>query len=646
MRRPARRPRFAHGFVCEPLESRTLLDGDPLGMWPLRDPSPDTSVLVGFVNGTSPATIQAALAPLRGRILSSYPNGPSDVALGEGVSPSVAIAALAGKPFVRYAQPDAIIHVDSFIPNDPQFSSQWGLSNPNGVDIGAPAAWSVTTGSPGVVVAVVDSGVDTSNPDLATQLWTDPKTGLHGWNFINNNGNIQDQDGHGTHVAGIIAAATNNGYGVAGVAFSSKIMALKFIAANGNGDTNEAVQAIYFAVSHGARIINASWGGPQYSQPLQDAIAYAYVHNVIFVTAAGNESANNDVVPSYPARDRLPNTLGVAAIDNSGNLASFSNYGALTVDLGAPGVDIRSTVPGGLATYSGTSMSAPYVSGTAALVLSVHPNWSAAQVVHQILVTVKPLPSLLGRTVSGGMVDAAAAVGAAPSQSRSLGGPTPTATTEDDVHAEIYAAPAYFAIHGGSIAGFLEALYTDVLGRDVDAGGFAYWNSVLNAGMSPTQVVRSVLNSTEAITTKVAQAFVQDFGLNRAEVSVFKQAPGVIQLASQIAAGQLTLDQLQAMILSSDGFYSTHGGTPLSFVNALYQVLLDRQVDTNGAVSWVGQILSGEPRIAVVQGILGSAEAKRTEAAQWFATDLNLATPIAALKVDPNVIAWSSQIGG
>ena len=187
-------------------------------------------------------------------------------------------------------------------------------------------------------------------------------------------------------------------------------MPLKFIGADGNGSVDDAIRAIYYAVDHGARVINASWGGSRHIQALTDAISYANSRSVVFVTAAGNEGVNNGLKRSYPANDRLPNAISVAAVDSLGKLAGFSNFGATTVDLAAPGVNVRSTVPGGYATYSGTSMAAPYVSGVASLVVGLHPDWTASQIVQRVLASAKPLAGLQGKVITGGIVDAANAV--------------------------------------------------------------------------------------------------------------------------------------------------------------------------------------------------------------------------------------------
>jgi subtilisin family serine protease len=325
-------------------------------------------------------------------------------------------AALAAAPGLARG---AAVQAQNLVPDDPGFKQQWGLSSASTAGIDALQAWSRTTGNPSTIVAVLDTGIDLANPEFAGHIWTNPDSSgdagypgdVHGWNFVANDANVQDDNGHGTHVAGIIAAAGNNGIGVAGVDWNAEIMPLKVLDASGNGSDDAMARAIDFAVQHGARVINASWGGGSYSQEVADAIAYAGSQGVVFVTAAGNSGASDDTQPFYPASYHLPNEIAVAAVDSSGNLASFSNYGAQTVALAAPGVSILSTIPGGYAYESGTSMAAPFVTGVVALVAGLHPSDTAVQLVHQVLSTTKPLASLAGKTTTGGIVDAARAVG-------------------------------------------------------------------------------------------------------------------------------------------------------------------------------------------------------------------------------------------
>jgi thermitase len=315
--------------------------------------------------------------------------------------------------------PDATVHAQGLIPNNPSFKLQWGLNNSANTDIDAPKAWTRTLGSNSIIVAVLDTGIDLSNPAFAGRIWTNPDSSgsdghpgdVHGWNFVANNADVQDDNDHGTHVAGVIAASGNNGIGVAGVDWNAQIMPLKVLDANGEGSDGAMVSAIDFAVQHGARVINASWGGGPYSQAVADAISYAGSQGVVFVTAAGNNGANDDATPFYPASYHLPNEIAVTAVNQAGGLPSFANFGVRSVALAAPGVNILSTVRGGLAYMSGTSMATPYVAGVVSLVAGLHPTYTAAQLVQQVLSTTKPLASLAGKTTTGGIVDAARALG-------------------------------------------------------------------------------------------------------------------------------------------------------------------------------------------------------------------------------------------
>ena len=549
------RRRYTIASRLEPLEARILLSG---GDWPLNDQNPATTLLVRFVDDASPTT-EKLLNQYRATVVHSYPDGPDQIALGEGIDPQAALKALQANPDVVYAQSDGTTHVAA-IPNDPKFSQQWALSNPIGPDIGATQAWNVTTGNPATIVAVIDTGVDLNHPDLASKIWTnpDPNQGgyigdIHGWNFLNGTPNVMDTNGHGSHVAGIIAAASNNGVGVSGVDWNAQIMPLKTIDGSGDGTVDAAVAAVYYAVQHGARVINASWDGPDYDPALNNAIAYADSQGVVFVAAAGNESADNDLTPTYPASYPEPNLISVAAVDQSGNLANFSNYGPTTVGLAAPGVNILSTVPGGYAFYSGTSMAAPFVSGAVALLVGLHPTWTAPQLVQRILSTVTPLPSLQGVTISGGMLNVAAAIGVSPGGTTYTPPPPPSVSsiasnagsmasnaltppsgivplaagsTDNNVVATLLASDEFWNDNGGNAQGFVEGVYQTLLGRAAESGGLTYWTALLNAGESRIAVVQAIQASPEAYWTKVALWFQSD--LNRAgSLAYIKNDPGV-----------------------------------------------------------------------------------------------------------------------
>ena len=433
----------------EALEPRALPSTDLIGPTPVPTSDVADRLFVRFAPDTPDSVIQADLAAVGGRVLQSYPDGPDLVTVSSGAARAAAVGRLERDRAVLYAEPDIAVQAKAaaVYPNNPYFGVEWGLSNANGVSIDAPQAWSVTTGNPATIVAVLDTGIDLSDPAFAGRIWTNPDPSgsdgypgdVHGWNFVSNTPDVQDDDGHGTHVSGILGATGNNGYGVAGVDWNAQIMPVKVLDASGNGTTDEVVSGIYYAVEHGARVINASWGGGPFSQALDDAIQFAAIHNVVFVTAAGNDGTNSDIVPSYPGSYRLPNEITVAAVDSSGNLASFSDYGPHTVDLAAPGVGIWSTIPGSFAEYSGTSMATPFVSGVVSLLAGIHPDSSATQLVQQVLATTKPLPGLSGKTITGGMVDAAQAVGV-PGTGLAVANPTsptphiPPATTHVVAH--------------------------------------------------------------------------------------------------------------------------------------------------------------------------------------------------------------------
>jgi len=297
----------------------------------------------------------------------------------------------------------------SVTPNDPSFSLLYGLHNTGlsggtvDADIDAPEAWGVITGSSSVVVAVIDTGVDYNHPDLAANIWTDPATGYHGYDYANGDSNPMDDHGHGTHCAGTIGAVGNNGIGIVGVNWNVKIMPLKFLTASGSGYTSNAILAIQYANSHGAHVISNSWGGGGYSQALKDAID---VSSAVVVCAAGNSGINTDTSPHYPSAYTSSNIIAVAATDNRDALASFSNYGLTSVDVAAPGVSIYSTYPGGQYKYmSGTSMATPHVAGVAALVKAAVPTYTAAQIKKAIISGVDMKPGLTGKCVTDGRIN-------------------------------------------------------------------------------------------------------------------------------------------------------------------------------------------------------------------------------------------------
>ena len=337
-----------------------------------------------------------------------------------GTTVSRALQTLEANNFVATASPNIKIEI-ARTPNDPGFSRLYGLNNTgqtggrNDADIDAPEAWDRATGTGNTLVAVIDTGIDYRHPDLAANIWTNPGEiagngrdddgngyvdDIHGYNFVANNGNPMDDNGHGTHVSGTIAGVGDNGVGVAGVNWRGKLMALKFLDSTGSGYVSDAVAALDYAVRMGAKISNNSWGGGGFDPLLARAISNARTAGHIFVAAAGNESSNNDVTASYPANYAYDNVVSVAATDLNDNLAFFSNYGASSVDIAAPGVGIYSTVPNNsYATYSGTSMATPHVTGALSLLWDSEPNLTYRQVIDRLYAGADRLASLNNRVV-------------------------------------------------------------------------------------------------------------------------------------------------------------------------------------------------------------------------------------------------------
>src|SRR5438093_12811349 len=343
---------------------------------PSQPSSVPGQLIVSFRGGVEKAGRAAALGRAGASAIRTL-GSPSLVLVS--VRPKVegrALGLLRGDFRVRYAELNAVVSIDAAPkPNDSLFGKQWALNNTGqqvdftfgtrGADIGAVRAWGVTTGSSAVTVAVIDTGIDTGHPDLAPNIWINPGENCagcrtdsidndhngyvddwRGWDFINNDNNPFDDNGHGTHVAGTIGAVGNNKIGVAGVSWNVRLMPLKFIGADGTGDVADAVRALHYATAMGAQVSNNSWGGNEYSQALGDSIAEADAHGSLFVAAAGNDSSDNDASPQYPSGYDLPNVISVAASDSSDQLAYFSNHGRATVDLAAPGQSIYSTWPG------------------------------------------------------------------------------------------------------------------------------------------------------------------------------------------------------------------------------------------------------------------------------------------------------------
>ncbi len=345
-----------------------------------------------------------------------------------------AIQLLKARHEIQYAEPDYLQELDAAtLPNDTYIGIQWaaqntgqtvnGSSGTPGADERTAAAWGISTGTNSVVVATLDTGIQYSHPDLLTNIWNSPggingcPAGTHGYDVLTNTCDPMDEDlaynGHGSHVGGILGAVTNNVAGVSGVNWTTSIMAVKWIDSNGvQGATSDLITGMDWIIRAkqagvNVRVINdsATWPGTGFSQALSDEIDLLGANNILFVTAAGNTSQNNDTTPRYPCSYNRPNMICVAATDQNDNLASFSNYGVTTVHLSAPGVNIISTLrSSNYGFINGTSMASPQVAGTAALILSLG-DQTVSNLRSMILNNVDPLPSLSGVVATGGRLN-------------------------------------------------------------------------------------------------------------------------------------------------------------------------------------------------------------------------------------------------
>lgn len=351
---------------------------------------------------------------------------------------SSVINTLANNPLVEYAEPNFIYRTNGGVanlPNDPELGRLWGMINSGqqvsgdsgtftgkaGIDIDARKAWLMETGNRNVIVAVIDTGVNWNNPELLPNIYRneaelngqanvdDDNNGcvddFHGCDFVGKDGNPMDVFGHGTHVAGTIGATGNDGVGIVGVAWNVTILPIRFLGDDGGGNLADAIKSIDYAVAMKANIMNNSWGGGGFSQALMDSIVRAKDAGVLFLAAAGNSGNDNDASPEYPASYQVDNVISVAALDPTGMVADFSNFGKTSVHLAAPGVNVTSYTMRGLESWSGTSMACPHVAGVAALLLSQDMNQSYSVIRERLLASARPLAGTRGR-VSTGLVNA------------------------------------------------------------------------------------------------------------------------------------------------------------------------------------------------------------------------------------------------
>ncbi|MFH0900075.1 MAG: discoidin domain-containing protein [Pseudomonadota bacterium] len=366
--------------------------------------------------------LAAALAAIGGRVVDD--DSPLTTELGyvrillpDDINTDQAIEYLERESLVEKAEPNFVVE-HTATPNDSYYSSLWGMTR-----IAAPAAWNVTSGSSQVIVAVSDTGVDYAHPDLAANMFVNegevPGNGrdddgngfvddVRGWDFANNDADPRDDHGHGTHVSGTIGAVGNNGIGVVGVSWKVKVLPVKFLGASGSGSLWAGAQSLLYAAKMNAKVVNASWGCACASSYLDDAAQKLAEAGGMLVAAAGNSATDNDRYTFYPAGIPKPNVVAVAAVTpTSDSLAYFSNYGATTVHVAAPGQSILSTLPGGnYASWSGTSMAAPHVSGVVALYYALHPDATFDVVKEKLIATSDPSAALEGKVVANGRINA------------------------------------------------------------------------------------------------------------------------------------------------------------------------------------------------------------------------------------------------
>ncbi len=377
------------------------------------------------ITTSSHASVHTAAA-VGGKAKYSFRTIPWQVVkIPDNVALQAAADAYRSDPRVMLVEPNYIVHAIETVPNDPNYGDLWGMAR-----IDAPFAWDISTGNSDIVVAVIDTGIRYTHEDLADNMWTNPGEiagngidddgngyvdDVRGWDFVNNDNDPFDDQGHGTHCAGTIGAVGDNGIGVVGVNWNVKMVAVKFLGLSG-GTTADAIKSVEYVstLSDYVRLSNNSWGGGGFSMALEDAIRESGLKNQLFLAAAGNSSVDNDVTPHYPSSYDLDNIIAVASIASGGSLSSFSCYGKQSVDIGAPGSDIYSTEYDSDSAYgskSGTSMACPHVAGAAALVWGQNLLATYGEVRDAILDTAQPNPALTGKVVTDGELNVAEAIG-------------------------------------------------------------------------------------------------------------------------------------------------------------------------------------------------------------------------------------------
>jgi len=345
-----------------------------------------------------------------------------------------ALVACAAADIVEYVEPNYIVRAIAK-PNDPKFNDQWGLNNSNDADIDALEAWDIQAGDQDIKVGIIDTGIDYNHEDLKRNYWFNPgergdgkeQNGFdddnngyiddwRGWDFKSNDNNPMDENGHGTHCAGIVAAEGNNGKGISGAAWKASLVGLRFLDRDGSGTVADAAEAVIYAADNNVKILSNSWGGTEYSRTLEDAIRYAAGRSVLFLAASGNDNKDNDTNPHYPCNYAVENVISIAASTDGDRIADFSNYGEISVDLAAPGENILSTYfkDNRYERLSGTSMATSFVSGVAALISSEFTGISMNEIKYRLFGGVDYLSAWKDRVVTDGRLNAAKSLSHSP----------------------------------------------------------------------------------------------------------------------------------------------------------------------------------------------------------------------------------------
>ena len=559
-------------FKYPNLRTEEVLD-TTTGQVILREEMVATHVLVTLSEGEDPSAFLAKM----GTQATTMERVTPDVPLYRVHLTAVSLEALpnaldtaADQPGALAVEPDYVRQA-ILVPNDPKYldGTLWGLNQTSDADIDAPEGWNVRSSAGAVIVAVIDTGIKTTHQDLAANMWRnsaeiagnkidDDANGfvddIFGCDAYNNDGDPTDDQGHGSHCAGTIGGTGNNGIGVTGVAWGVKLMGCKFLSATGSGADSDAVRCIDYARSKGAKVLSNSWGGGGAGVSLQAAIERTRTAGLIFVAAAGNDGINTDISPSYPASLATDNIVSVAATTRTDTLASFSNYGSVTTDLGAPGDGIYSTVSTSdtaYATYSGTSMATPHVAGVLALLMAQFPTESYSSIITRLMNGTDKVPALAGKTKSGGRLNLAnALLGTTP--------PTPVRPANDAFASAVATSTATWTLTGNNTDG------TSETGEPAHAGSAAA-KSVWWTFTAPISGTCSLRTLGSAFDTVLAVYTGTSVGALRAVVSN---------------------DNSSSTVLDSTVSFAAVGGT-------IYQIAVDGKSGTSGAIQLSASLLAG-----------------------------------------------------